>query len=67
MEYKGKVYGKINGKYIELTQTVEQFETSIKADLLDSYNDFLLKNGYCDTDIISEEPTALDQFLILDK
>lgn len=31
--------------------------------LLDEYNRFLLKNGYTDTDIVSEEPTAIDQFL----
>lgn len=37
-----------------------------KVDTLDLYNKFLLKENYCDTDIICEEPTALDQFLILD-
>jgi len=30
MEYKGKVYAKINGKYIECTQTVEDLEAKIK-------------------------------------
>ena len=30
---------------------------------LDDYNQFLLKNGYTDTDIVSEDPTALDEFL----
>ena len=30
---------------------------------IDRYNKFLLKEGYTDTDIISEEPTAIDQFL----
>lgn len=34
-----------------------------QLDLLDKYNQFLLKNGYTDTDIISEEPTAIDQFI----
>ena len=38
-----------------------------KTDMLDEYNKFLLKENYCDTDIICEEPTALDQFLILNK
>lgn len=32
-------------------------------DILDEYNNFLLKNSYTDTDIISEEPTAINQFL----
>ena len=29
MEYKGKVYAKINGKYIECTETVQQSEDKI--------------------------------------
>jgi len=33
------------------------------VDILDKYNTFLLKNGYTDTDIIAEEPTALDEFM----
>ena len=32
---------------------------------LKDYTDFLLKNGYCDTDVYSEPPTAIDQYLIL--
>jgi cell division septum initiation protein DivIVA len=31
MEYKGRVYGKVGGKYIELTQTVEDLENEIKS------------------------------------
>lgn len=38
-----------------------------RNDLLDEYNNFLLKECYCDTDIICEQPTALDRFLILEK
>lgn len=30
MEYKGKVYAKIGGKYIECTQTIEDLENEIK-------------------------------------
>ena len=33
-------------------------------DIFEEYNQFLLKEGYCDTDIICEEPTSLDQFLL---
>lgn len=29
MEYKGKVYAKINGKYIECTETVQQLKDKI--------------------------------------
>lgn len=29
MEYKGKVYAKINGKYIECTQTIQELEDRI--------------------------------------
>lgn len=36
---------------------------SVARDALQKYNEFLLKHGYTDTDIISEEPTAIDQFL----
>ena len=32
-------------------------------EILDKYNKFLLKNGYCDTDITDEQPTAIDRFL----
>jgi len=30
MEYKGKLYAKINGKYIQCTESVEQLESRIK-------------------------------------
>ena len=30
MEYKGKLYAKVCGKYIECTETVEQLESRIK-------------------------------------
>lgn len=36
---------------------------SLTLDTLQKYNEFLLKHGYTDTDVISEEPTAIDQFL----
>lgn len=29
MDYKGKVYAKINGKYIECTETIQQLEDKI--------------------------------------
>ena len=30
MEYKGKVYAKINGKYIECTETINDLELKVK-------------------------------------
>jgi len=35
---------------------------SAKEHLL-KYTIFLLKNGYCDSDVIDEIPTAIDQYL----
>jgi len=37
---------------------------SAKEHLL-KYTIFLLKNGYCDSDVIDELPTAIDQYLNL--
>ncbi|GAF91070.1 unnamed protein product [marine sediment metagenome] len=38
----------------------------IKTELT-SFLDFLLKEGYCDSDVYAEPPTALDQYLIFNK
>ena len=38
----------------------------IKTELTD-FLDFLLKEGYCDTDVYAEPPTAIDQYLIFNK
>lgn len=38
------------------------------ADALTEYTNYLLKNGYCDEDVLgynSNEPSAIDKFLIL--
>ena len=35
---------------------------SEKLELLKAYTDWLLKNGYADTDVYCEPPTAIDQF-----
>ena len=35
-----------------------------QKELLSDFLDFLLKKGYCDTDVYSEPPTAIDQYLI---
>ncbi|KKM93745.1 hypothetical protein LCGC14_1205390 [marine sediment metagenome] len=33
------------------------------ASELTSFLDFLLKNGYCDTDVYSEPPSAIDRYM----
>lgn len=38
----------------------------IKTELT-SFLDFLLKEGYCDSDVYAEPPTAIDQYLIFNK
>lgn len=43
MKYEGKVYGKVRGKYIELTQTIEDLENEIKS---------LKEKVICDKDMI---------------
>ena len=46
MEYKGKLYAKINGKYIECTESVEQLENRIKE--LENQKrklEFMVENG----------------------
>ena len=40
---------------------------NFKKDELSDFLDFLLKEGYCDTDVYYEPPTALDQYLIFNK
>ena len=34
MEYKGKVYAKINGKYIECTETIAELEAKIENPII---------------------------------
>jgi len=61
MEYKGKVYAKINGKYIECTETINNLENNIN--LLKErikFLEFLVDNGineeeYFDNDIIPHD------------
>ena len=33
------------------------------VEILIDYTNFLLKEGYCDTDVVNGHPTAVDQFL----
>lgn len=38
-------------------------ETDEIIDILEKYNNFLLKYKYVDSDIYAEEPTAIDRFM----
>ncbi len=44
----------------------ERFESDLDElfkDELTKFLDFLLKNGYCDTDVYSEPPSAIDRYM----
>lgn len=49
---------------VDILTHVEVWLQNHEKELLSKYNEFLLKEGYCDTDIEQEEPTAIDQFLM---
>ena len=54
------------GKQFSSWDTIHFMEEFAKETLTD-YTDFLLKNGYCDSDVNDEVPTAIDQFIMLEK
>ena len=43
-------------------QFIKAMEEYVK-DVLTDYTDYLLKAGYCDSDVYSEPPSAIDRFL----
>ena len=43
--------------------TCEMLMKDYAIEVLSDYTDFLLKEGYCDTDVYSELPTAIDRFM----
>ncbi len=76
MEYKGKLYGKVGNAYLPLLSSTDDFERLEKENkalklrkrsdeltLLEKYTNFLLEHCYCDTDVYSETPTAIDEFM----
>ena len=53
----------------EHSMNVLEEEQAIKAldayakEVLTHYTEFLVKSGYCDTDVYNEPPSAIDRFL----
>lgn len=47
------------------TRKVDVFKLAEEwgKDLIEEYTVFLLKNSYCDSDVYSEPPSAIDRFL----
>jgi len=43
-------------------QMVIDFDEYTKSELT-NFLDFLLKNGYCDSDVYSEPPSAIDRYM----
>jgi len=39
------------------------FMSEYAKDTIDDFVQFLLENGYCDTDVYAEPPTAIDRFM----
>jgi hypothetical protein len=50
-------------KWIDSRKVAEHRINELIKEKLTEYTDFLLKEGYCDTDVYCEPPTAVDQFL----
>jgi len=72
VEYEKFCMGDITQKtYEKRSEKIMQKQVNLinelEKDVLTDFLDFLLKNGYCDTDVYSEPPTAIDQYLIFDK
>ena len=44
-------------------QVIECILDKYAKDILTEYTNFLLKSGYCDTDVKDELPTAIDRFM----
>ena len=50
-----------------IVKSMIEFANECEKDVLTDFLDFLLKEGYCDSDVYSEPPTAIDQYLIFNK
>jgi len=57
--------GMLGENHPSIIEAMDKYAIAKIKDRLEKYNQFLLKNGYTDTDIYQEEPTAIDQFLTI--
>ena len=64
-EHEMKMKNSENGIYAYCTKCGESDSPPSEAVKihLTQFVDFLLKEGYCDTDVYTEPPTAIDQYL----
>lgn len=60
-EYYGEDYLK-DGMYLE-KDDILLMTSEYAKDVLMDFVDFLLKEGYCDSDVVSEGNTAIDKFM----
>lgn len=59
MKYEGKVYAKINGRYIECTQNITDLEKQIEYLKNKIYEFENIKCMYCESDIKKNEAIIL--------
>jgi len=62
-----EIYFDLCDRYLnskDRSDIIEMAVTEWSKDLLTEYTDFLLKEGYCDSDVYCEPPSAIDRFLI---
>ena len=62
-----EIYFDLCDKYLnakDRSDIIEMAVTEWSKNLLTEYTDFLLKEGYCDSDVYCEPPSAIDRFLI---
>ena len=55
-----------NARFIHY-EGAEKLLNEFEKEVLTDFLEFLLKNGYCDSDVYAEPPIAIDQYLIFDK
>ena len=54
-----------NKRYLmnEMAKCMTNYNQDSIKDVLTEYTEFLLKEGYCDSDVYCEPPTAIDRFM----
>lgn len=54
-------------RMIRMAKAIENDIKQYGIKILNEYTNFLIKENYIDVDAITEEPTAIDQFLFINK